>query len=284
MVYPRFLRRPARFLSRIFAGEVEAPRYAGVLLAGSLFAATAIYGVAIGGHIPSILSNVTARTGFAVNDIRISGHRETSEIDVLGQVDLSGFTSLIGMDAGQVRADVEQLPWVESARVRKVYPNALEIIIEERAPFAIWQHGEVLSVIQADGRVIAPFTNERNASLPLVVGSGAPERAADFVATVSRFPHLAKRVTAYTLVAKRRWDLRLNDGATIKLPESNAADAMAELVALDREQALLARGAVSIDMRLADRIGIELPTEGADVFRASMREQLGMSKRPGQRT
>jgi cell division protein FtsQ len=284
VVFPRFLRRPARTLSRVFTGEFEPPRYASAAMAGALFAATAAYGVAIGGHTPSILSAVTARTGFAVSDIRISGNRETSEIDILGQLDLSGFTSLIGLDADQVRASVVALPWVESARVRKVYPDALEISIEEHDPFAIWQHEDQLSVVQASGQVIAPFANGRNASLPLVVGSGAPQQAAEFVKTVSRFPALSQRVTAYTLVAARRWDLRLDNGVTVMLPELDATAAMADIVSLDREQSLLSRGVVSIDMRLADRVGVRLADEEAEMFRASMREKLGISKRPGQRT
>jgi cell division protein FtsQ len=268
----------------MFAGDYEAPRYSASMLVSSLFLATAAYGVVAGGHLPSVVSAITARTGFALVDIRVSGNRETSEIDVIGQLDLSGFTSLIGLDVDRVRADVEQLPWVESARVRKVYPNAIDISIEERDPFAIWQHGEALSVVQADGRVIAPFTNERNATLPLVIGSGAPEHAEAFVDKVAQFPAISERVTAYILVARRRWDLRLDNGVTIKLPEAGADAALAEVSALDREQALLSRGVVSVDMRIADRIGVRLEPEEADLFRASAQERLGISKKPGQRT
>lgn len=283
IVFPRMLRRPARTLSRVLAGDYEPPRYAGVTLLCAFFAVTAIYGMAVGGHTSTVVTAVAARTGFALSDIRVSGNNETSEIDVLGQLELSGFTSLIGLDVDEVRGDIEMLPWVKSARVRKVYPDALDIAIVERDPFAIWQHGEALSVVQADGRVIAPFKNGRNASLPLVIGSGAPEHAAAFIEMVSRFPALSSRVSAYIFVAKRRWDLRLDNGATIKLPETVAADALAEVTALDREQALLSRGVVAVDMRLPDRIAVRLAEKEASLFRASMRDRLGVSNKPGQR-
>lgn len=284
VVFPRLMRRPARTLARVFAGEYQPPRFAGVTLLAAFFAATGLYGMALGGHTSAVVSAVTARTGFAVSDIRVSGNRETSEIDVLGQLDLSGFTSMMGLDVDKVRGDVEMLPWVQSARVRKVYPNALDINIVERKPFAIWQHGEALSVVQADGRPIAPLRNGRNASLPLVIGSGAPERAAAFIEAVAGFPSLSSRVNAYILVAKRRWDLRLDNGVTIKLPETGTAAALAEIVALDREQALLSRGVVAVDMRLPDRIGVQLAKDEASVFRASMRDRLGMPKKPGRST
>lgn len=284
VVFPRYLRRPARALARLTAGDYEPPRFAGTALLAGFFAATALYGMALGGHTSTVLSTVTARTGFALSDIRVSGNHETSEIDVLGQLDLSGFTSLMGLDVDKVRGDIEMLPWIESARVRKVYPSALDINISERAPFAVWQHGEALSVVQADGRVIAPFRNRRNASLPLIIGSGAPERAAEFVGTVAKFPALSARVSAYILVAKRRWDIRLDNGVTVKLPERGTEQALAEIATLDREQAFLSRGMTAVDMRLADRIVVKLRDDEASVLRASTRERLGMSKTPGRRT
>lgn len=283
-VVPRLLRRPARSLMRLLDGGYTPPRYAGLALFSAFFAATALYGMVLGGHTSAVLSSITARTGFAVSDIRVSGNRETSEIDVLGQLDLSGFTSLMGLDAEKVRGDVEMLPWVRSARVRKVYPDALDINIVERDPFAIWQHGEALSVVQADGRVIAPLRNGHNAKLPLVIGSGAPEHAAAFIDTVAQFPALSAHASAYIFVARRRWDIRLDNGVTIKLPEKGASQALAEIVSLDREQALLSRGVVAVDMRIPDRIGVQLAEEEADVFRTSVRERLGISSKPGRRT
>lgn len=283
VVFPRKLRRPARALARLFAGDYEPPRHTGVTLLAAFFALTGLYGMALGGHTATVISALTARTGFALSDVRVSGNRETSEIDILGQLDLSGFTSLMGLDVDRVRQDIEMLPWVESARVRKVYPNAVDIQIVEREPFAIWQHGEALSVVQADGRVIAPFANARNASLPLIIGSGAPEQAAAFIETVSRFPSLSARVAAYVLVANRRWDIKLDNGLTIKLPERGASEALADVAALDREQALLSRGLVAVDMRISDRVSLQLAEDDASLYRDSMRDKLGI-KKPGRST
>lgn len=283
IVIPRLLRRPTRALMRLMSGDYQPPRFAGTTLLAGFFTATALYGMALGGHTSSVVTTVTARTGFALSDIRVSGNVETSEIDVLGQLDLSGFTSLMGLDVDKVRGDIEMLPWISSARVRKVYPSALDISVTEREPFAIWQHGEALSVVQADGRVIAPFRNRRNASLPLVIGSGAPERAADFIDTVAQFP-IAARVNAYILIAKRRWDIRLDNGVTVKLPEHGVSEALAEITNLDRQQAFLSRGMTAVDMRLADRIVVELREDEAEVLRAAAREKLGMPKMPGRRT
>jgi cell division protein FtsQ len=64
---------------------------------------------------------------------------------------------------------------------------------------------------------------------------------------------------AAVLVAERRWDLHLENGVTVKLPEKNVRQALATLVKLDAEQQLLARDVVVIDLRLPDRVTVRLP-------------------------
>ena len=204
-VLPRSLRRPARMMAKLGTGDFVPPRFAATAATALLFAATGVYGSYVGGLMPDVAQAVTARTGFAVDQVRVVGHRETSEIDVLEKLDLSGWTSLIGFDVDKARDRVAELPWIEVASVRKIYPEMLEVRLQERRPFAIWQHGDDLSIIGEAGNVIVPYSGGRHASLPLVVGDGAAAHARDFVSQVARFPSLATRVKGYVFVSERRW-------------------------------------------------------------------------------
>lgn len=282
-VLPRALRKPARFLSRLVSGDVEAPPFAMLALSAALVSSFSLYGVAVGGHTPAVVQAVTARTGFAVNEIRVSGNVETSEIDIFDRVGLDGWTSLVGFDVREARARIESLPWVESVAVRKIYPSTLEVKVVERTPFAIWQQGSVLSLIEADGRVIAPLSGARHEALPLVVGRGADLHAAEFVARVAAHPDLAARVRGYVRVSERRWDIRFDNGVTIKLPEFGADAALAELVALDARNGLLSRDVETVDMRLADRLVVRLSPDAASARDAALKERLGKRYRPAER-
>src|SRR5690606_32085984 len=122
-------------------------------------------------------------------------------------------------DAAAARQRIADLAWVETASVRKIYPDAIEVHVDERPPFAIWQHGSQLTIVDRSGAVIAPFASGRHATLPLVIGYGAPEKAAAFIGKVEQFPELAARIKGYIHIAGRRWDIRLENGITIKLPE-----------------------------------------------------------------
>lgn len=284
LVLPRVLRKPARFLSRLVSGDVEAPPHAMLALSAVLIGSFSLYGVAVGGHVPAVVQAVTARTGFAVNEIRVSGNVETSEIDIFDRVGLDGWTSLVSFDVLEARARIESLPWVESVAVRKVYPSTLEVKVAERTPFAIWQQGSVLSLIEADGRVIAPLGGARHAALPLVVGHGADKSAADFIARVAAHPDLAARVRGYVRVSERRWNLRLDNGVTVKLPERGEDAALAELAALDARNGLLSRDIESVDMRLADRMVVKLSPDAAAARDAALRDRLGKNYKPAERS
>ena len=133
-VLPRQLRRPMRVLARLCGGEYEAPRFSAAILSAALLASSGACGAYLGGYTDSIVQGITARTGFAVDQIKVVGNRQTSEIDVLDQLGLDGWTSLIGFDAEAARERIATLPWVEGAAVRKIYPHTLEVRIEERQP------------------------------------------------------------------------------------------------------------------------------------------------------
>lgn len=278
-VLPRWLRRPARVLGRLTSGDVAPPRLSASIMTATFLAATGLYGAQVGGHMPALVQALTARSGFAVDQVRVTGYVETSEIDIVGALALDGWTSLIGFDAEAARERVAALPWVESAAIRKVYPDTIEVDVKERAAFALWQHGSELSVIEAAGRPIAPFNGGRKAALPLVIGTGANEAAQAFVAKVQGYPELAARVKGYIRVAERRWDLRLENGITVKLPESGEDEAIVELLAMDRDNALLSRDILSIDLRLADRVVVQLTPEGVERRAAALAESAKARKR-----
>lgn len=286
IVLPRFLRRPARLLGRLTDGDFEAPRFSASILTAALLAVAGISGAYLGGQFPMIVQTVTSRLGFAIEEVKVSGNHETSEIDIVERLGLDGWTSTIGFDAEAARQRIAELPWVQAAAVRKVYPDALEIHIDERKAFAIWQHGSELSVVEASGGVIAPYNGGKQAMLPLVIGHGAPQAAAGFIATVKTHPELAARIKGYIRVAERRWDVRLENGVTVKFPEAGEDQAIERLLAMDRDSGLLSRDVASIDMRIDDRLVVQLTPEAAVAREAAVSERMKSLKtrsKPGKK-
>lgn len=260
-VLPRLLRRPVRQLRR--AGDLlvsmSARRYASIATALMLLAGAGalVSNEAASGKAGSFVASASAAAGFRISAVEVSGNREMSKIDVITNIDLGDARSLFSFNVHEARQSLIGLPWVHDVSVTKSYPDRIVVEIVEREPIAVWQDNEELWLIDRTGEVIAGF-DERFAHLPLVVGRGANINAADMLAAAGRHPLLASRVGAYVRVADRRWNIQIKDGPTIMLPQDGAGNALAQLVALEREKAVLARDISHLDMRIDGRMTVGL--------------------------
>jgi cell division protein FtsQ len=263
MVLPRPLRRVARFVGSLAAGRIDIPRHVGSAAVLAFYGLTGVYAFSITGDTRDVAQAMTSAAGFAINSVKVSGNEQTSEIDILERLGLDGTTSLMALDVAETRDKLKTLPWVLDAEVRKVYPDTVSIKLKEKKAFGIWQHGQDLSLIEENGKVIAPLRDNKFAYLPLFVGIDAGSDAGEIMADFNKWPDIKKRIKAFVRVAGRRWDLKLDNGITVKLPENDMERAMAELSDLDHSQHLLERDIVGVDFRLADRTSIQLSPEAA---------------------
>jgi cell division protein FtsQ len=277
---PRFERDHApRLISMI---ERYVPRRAGVATTMLILLGSAGFGVVRGGHVEELTStlsdtrNALANSvGFRITTVAINGRKQLTQDEVLAIGGVNGRSSLLFLDAETVRDKLKANPWIGDATVLKLYPGRLQINIVERSAFALWQRDGRLSVIADDGAVLEPYVTRRFTSLPLVVGKGAEARAKDFLALLDRYPQVRGVTKAAIFVGERRWNLRLKDGLDIRLPENDIDKALAALSKLDQEDKLFSRDIVAVDMRLPDRLVVQLSDDAAKA-----REDLLKDKKP----
>jgi cell division protein FtsQ len=246
------------------------PNRAGVALTVLLLAGSAVFGIVKGGHLEEVTSalsdtrNALANSaGFRITTVAINGRKQLTQDEVLATGGVNGRSSLLFLDAAALRDKLKANPWIAEATVLKLYPGQLQINIVERSAFALWQQDGRLSVISDDGTVLEPYLSSRFVSLPLVVGKGAATRARDFLALLARYPQVHAVTKAAIFVGERRWNLRLKDGLDIRLPENDVGNALASLTKLDREDRLFSRDIVAVDMRLPDRLTVQLSDDAA---------------------
>lgn len=283
-VLPRPMRRIVRFLLSLATGRVYIPRHTGTVSAIGFLAATGLYGMSVGGHTETVSGALVTGAGFGVEDVRVSGNRQTSEIDILQLLGLDSSASLVALDIDAARKRLNELPWVEDVDIRKVYPRTVDVRLREREAFAIWQHGQELSLIEKNGSVIAPLRDNKYASLPLFVGRDAETAAASFETEMAAWPEIRQKVRAYVRVSGRRWDIHLDDGIVVMLPDADLPQALQRLSRLDAEQQLLSRDVAVVDLRLADRTTIRLTKGAAERRKTIVEERSKMLKKAEQRT
>jgi cell division protein FtsQ len=228
------------------------------------------FGVVKGGHVEELTAalsdtrNAIANSaGFRITTVAINGRKQLTQDEVLAIGGVNGRSSLLFLDAEAVRGKLKANPWIGEATVLKLYPGQLQIDIVERSAFALWQQDGRLSVIADDGAVLEPYVSRRFVALPLVVGKGAETRAKDFLALLAHYPQVNAVTKAAIFVGERRWNLRLKDGLDVRLPENDVGNALASLSKLDKEERLFSRDIVAIDMRLPDRLTVQLSEDAA---------------------
>lgn len=207
--------------------------------------------------VESSLTALSVESGFRVEEVLVTGRQASDPVALLAALGADRGDPILAIDLRQSREDILALPWVREAAVRRRLPDTILIQISEREPLAIWQRETRLHLIDQEGTVV-PVPNLRPfVHLPLVIGDDAPRQVADLLAALDTVPTLAGRVTASVRVSARRWDLHLDNGVRVHLPEDGYGAALERLEEMERESGLVDRDILAIDLRLGDRVVIQ---------------------------
>ena len=252
--------------------ETYLPKGIGWGLSVGLLAVTSLYGAMIGGENQTALERASSVFGLKVEAVLISGQKEVSESEILSVLGLNSDSSLLTFNAYVARKNLENLPWIAQASVQKLYPNKLQVMVQEQEPFALWQRGQYVSLISYDGSVLTDHIDPEFANLPLVVGHGAQRKAAQVFELLARYPSIARKTRAVVYVSERRWDLYFKNGVQAKLPEVDVEDALEKLLAFDEDGSLSRKDITVVDMRLADRTFVRMSKDAAERRRQALRD------------
>jgi len=246
------------------------PRFLGTGLTLGFYGLVALVGLTQGGHLAAWEAEhgaphhaLARMAGLRLDHVKISGLDQLGEAEVLAAAGITPKVSLAFLDAAEVRARLERIPLVKTASVRKLYPNEVVIGLNERTPHAIWQQNGELFIVAADGTALDRLQDGRLANLPFVVGEQANARTKEYLALLEAAGSLKSRIRAGTLVSGRRWTLKMDSGLDVRLPELGAAEALVRLAKLQREQGILDKDVIAVDLRMPDRVVVRLTEEAA---------------------
>jgi cell division protein FtsQ len=166
---PKYLRRQKpleikrrKFGKKAWKGYARVSLWAGIGLA----AAGASYML---GHF---LMAAPAMALLHKDQIRVSSTHYVSPENVQKIFIVDRNHSVLRIPLDERRRQIESLPWVEQAAVRRALPNTIEVDITERAPIAFLREGNQLELIDVHG-VILPRPLKADFHFPVVTGIDA---------------------------------------------------------------------------------------------------------------
>ena len=159
---------------------------------------------------------------FALKSIRIVGdvtRNSVATIRANAMPQLAGNFFTLDLAAG--RRAFESVPWVRRAVIDRVWPNRLQVRLEEHRPVALWStDGSAEKLVNSFGEVFeANIGDVEDDGLPTLQGpEGSAARMLGLFARLA--PILARvdaRIDVLTMSARGSWSAELDSGAEVQL-------------------------------------------------------------------
>lgn len=187
----------------------------------------------------------------------------TAQLEYAAKNSLAG--NFFTVDLDKVRQAFEKLPWVRRVAVRRVWPDSIELQLEEHVAEAIWKQGETeeTRLVNSQGEVFAAASH---APLPVLAGptGRAPDVLARYRELLPALAPLGRTLQGLTLSSREAWQLRLDDGLVVELGREQLNAPLKQRLA-----------------RFVDSYGETVARAGAPLVMADLRYPNGFALRLG---
>ncbi len=204
--------------SLLQAPELDWPRLA--RYAGALAAVAALTGVLALGLDQPVKRIVVDGPFQRVSPVEVE--------QVAGSALGGGFLSA---DLDRLRHSVEALAWVDRARVRRRWPDAISLQIVEQIPVARWGEDGLLNT---RGELFVTGARHLPPELPRLDGPAGLEAqvAQRYLSVQGRLLELGLRPTALRVDPRGAWDMDLSNGVSVRLGRRQVDERMDRFVSV----------------------------------------------------
>ncbi|WP_306133100.1 cell division protein FtsQ/DivIB [Roseivivax marinus] len=197
---------------------------------------------------------VHERPEFMVKLMAVDGASDALAEQVRARLAVNVPVSSFDLDLEALKTAAVALPAVKSAQVRVRQGGVLQVEVVERVPAVLWRDGGELRLVDDEGVTVgSAATRGAHPDLAVVVGDGADRAVSEAMALMEAAGPIKKRLRGLVRQGERRWDVVLDRGQTIMLPETGAVRALERAIAMDDAVDLLGRDLVTVDLRLPRR-------------------------------
>jgi len=164
-----------------------------------------------------LLQRLADPTTLPIHKIRVQGALVHVNEDMLRQSVVDKVQGgYFNIDVAALRKTVEQLPWVRTAAVRRVWPDAVVINVIEQRPLAVWAKG---GLVNNYGELFKPKESSRPKHLPLFAApAGMEHNVTELYRDLSaQLAPLKLHIAELQLDQRRAVQLQLHNGIELVL-------------------------------------------------------------------
>ncbi|MEO1797084.1 MAG: cell division protein FtsQ/DivIB [Pseudomonadota bacterium] len=222
-------------------------------------------------------TSIQERPEFMVHLMAIEGASDEVSEAIRAHIHVDLPASSFDLNLEALREAAEAMAPVKDATARVRAGGVLELAVIERVPALVWRHAGGLSLLDIDGVTVGQVAARgERADLPLVAGQGADAAVEEAIALLRAGAPITSRIRGLRRMGERRWDVVLDRGQVIQLPETDALRALERVILLDQAQDLLARDITHVDLRNPRRPTLRLAQSSLEELREIRGLELGV--------
>ncbi len=194
-----------------------------------------------------------------VGDFAIEGASPETTSAIVAALDLKLPVSSLHLDLPDMQQDLMTLGAIEDVSLGIRPGGELTITVIERIPAFVWRTRDELVLLDTQGsRIMVLEERSDRADLPLLAGEGADKTASEAAMLLQIVDPISHQVRGLVRIGERRWNIELNTGQIILLPEKKPQDAAQRIVMLNDTHKLLDRDITVLDFRIPQRPTLRL--------------------------
>jgi cell division protein FtsQ len=191
---------------------------------------------------------------FCIKKIEFDGNERVQEVLLYKMSGLKYKSNIFALSIHDVKRKLENIAWIKSVIVQRRLPDTIYVRISERIPIAILQSKYRLYLVDSDGKILENDGIGSFSNLPIIIGEGAEKEADKFFRCLDQFPKIRRQLVFAVLIGKRRWNIKINRGITVKLPEKGITYALGILEEISDGNGFFNNDISAIDLRMLDRV------------------------------
>ena len=167
----------------------------------------------------NIQNNFKLNSILTIEKIIIKNNQIISEQEVKKKLSFLYDTNLFFLKTKKIKSKLNEIEFIKSFKINKIYPNKIKIQIFEKKPIAIIQNKKEKKYYTKNGEVVNFLNLEKFKELPLVFGD--KDNFKFFYNQLININFPISEIKTFYLFEAKRWDLVTNKNQTIKLPIKN---------------------------------------------------------------
>lgn len=181
---------------------------------------------------------------------------EQNQLQLQQQLDSFGTVGFLSVDLVAMQQALEWLPWVDQARISRIWPDQLKVEVVEQQPIARWGEEEWLN---SRGQIFHGVTRVPEAFMPQLLGpTGTQEQVMQQYWSLSRLLRpMGYSIARLELRARGSWFVTTREGLEIRLGRDQVLEKMRRFAALYEHELRKQMSRVArVDLRYANGLAV----------------------------